>query len=146
MIIRPYHIQDKKQTLYLLEQNIPTYFHRSELIDFEAYLEQEREDYFVVEQDRLLIGAGGINYFHTEKKARISWDIVAPENQGKGIGRALLQHRLSFLKMNKDIDTVDVRTSQLTHRFYEKSGFILIDKKTDYWAPGFDLYHMRKKN
>tara|TARA_B110000285_G_scaffold234402_1_gene311224 strand:+ start:2948 stop:3142 length:195 start_codon:yes stop_codon:yes gene_type:complete len=59
-----------------------------------------------------------------------------------GIGRKLLNHRLSLLKSEKSIQKIIVRTSQITFLFYEKFGFELKEVKKDYWSKGFDLYHM----
>lgn len=53
------------------------------------YLDKEIDDYFVVEENYEIIGAAGINYFPKEKTAGISWDIIKPDSQGKGIGKKI---------------------------------------------------------
>ncbi|PTX22732.1 N-acetylglutamate synthase-like GNAT family acetyltransferase [Pontibacter mucosus] len=142
-MIRPYTPADKAQLLYLLRLNIPTYFAPEEESDFAGYLEKEVEDYFVVEEAGELLGAGGVNYFPEEGVARISWDVIHPNHQGKGIGSRLLQHRINILKAKPGINTVIVRTTQLVYRFYEKQGFALEKTEKDFWAKGFDLYQLR---
>ena len=146
MRIRHYTLSDKKKLIQLIQLNTPTYFDPSETKEYDDYLDQEIEDYFVVEEDSMMIAAGGINYMYDQKIARISWDMVHPEHQGKGIGSLLLQHRLTHLQGNPNIEIIEVRTSQLTHKFYGKSGFKLVEIKENFWAPGFDLYAMRKLN
>ncbi|TBW29944.1 GNAT family N-acetyltransferase [Gramella sp. KN1008] len=145
-MIRPYIPEDRSAVKDLLKRNIPKYFDPSEEKEFEKYLDEEREDYFVFEQNSQIVGAGGINYFPKEKIARISWDMIDPELQGKGIGKSLTQHRIDYLKNNTQVDLIIVRTSQLAFKFYEKMGFELEEIEKDYWAKGFDLYLMKKRN
>ncbi|WP_162428774.1 GNAT family N-acetyltransferase [Pontibacter pudoricolor] len=142
-MIRPYIPTDKPALIALLKLNIPQYFAETEETDFIEYLDEHLEDYFVMEEAQTIVGAGGINYFCSERLARLSWDIVHPEFQGKGIGTKLTQHRINHIRNNPTIDTVIVRTSQLVYMFYEKQGFALVHTEKDYWAKGFDLYQMR---
>jgi N-acetylglutamate synthase-like GNAT family acetyltransferase len=143
--IRPYKPQDKTTVLDLLRSNTPEFFAPAEEQEFIHYLDNEVEDYFVVEQENKTIGAGGINYFENERTARISWDIIDPNMQGKGVGKQLTQHRINYIK-NKNIDIIVVRTSQMTYEFYEKMGFKLSEVAKDYWAEGFDLYLMKRRS
>ena len=144
-MIRPYQKTDKPALLALLQLNIPEYFDPSELADYKEYLDQHKEDYFVVETAGKLVGAGGINYFYEQKQARISWDFVHPEAHGQGWGKKLVQHRIEHIKAKGTIKEVIVRTSQLAYLFYQKQGFELGEIKKDFWATGFDLYEMRKQ-
>lgn len=122
--------------------NVPAYFSPSELAALSEYLDQERELYYVIEENELVVGAGGINFEEGKRIAIISWDMVHPEQQGKGLGRQLLNHRLAEIKKINAVEKIIVRTAQLTFEFYKKSGFKLLDIKMDYWAEGFDLYYM----
>ncbi|MEO1259986.1 MAG: GNAT family N-acetyltransferase [Bacteroidota bacterium] len=142
-MIRLYKNEDRKKIIELLNLNIPKSFAPSEAGDFIEYLDEHLEDYFVVEEKGELIGAGGINYFPENHAARISWDFIHPDAQGKGIGKKLLLHRIAVIKKKADVHQIIVRTSQLAFRFYEKSGFKLDQIKKDFWAPGFDLYLMK---
>ncbi len=101
-----------------MQLNIPAYFAPEEYNDFKNCLHNEKGDYFVIENHSGIGGTGGINYFMQERKARISWDMIYPKQQGTGIGSELLQYRLQYLK--KCIK--------------------------DYWADGFDLYDMEKEH
>ena len=88
-MIRNYTKQDKSTLIELLRQNTPEYFDPSEERDFIKYLDHEVEDYFVYEENSKILGAGGVNYFLEEKSARISWDMVDSNSQGKGIGKKI---------------------------------------------------------
>ena len=145
-MIRNYTKQDKSTLIELLRQNTPEYFDPSEERDFIKYLDHEVEDYFVYEENSKILGAGGVNYFLEEKSARISWDMVDSNSQGKGIGKKLTQHRINHLKGNTEVDIISVRTSQHAYKFYEKMGFELEKIEKEYWAKNFDLYLMQIRN
>lgn len=142
-MIRPFHPTDQEKLLHLLRLNTPQYFDSSEEADFKDYLNQSSEHYFVVEEAGQLIGCGGYNFPDGPAIARISWDIIHPDFQGRGIGKQLTLHRINAIKNNPEVNEIIVRTSQLAFRFYEKLGFILEKTEKDYWAKGYDLYWMR---
>lgn len=142
MKIRPYIETDKNELIRLIEWNVPLYFALEEVEEYKRYLEEEIDQYFVVEVEGRLVGAGGINVIAKEKEGRISWDVVAPALQGKGIGRALLLYRLEILQKMQDIDRIRVRTSQVVYPFYEKYGFVTKQIVENFWAAGLDLYDM----
>ncbi len=106
------------------------------------YLDNETEDYFVVEQDSKIIGCGGINYEPGINAAIISWDIIHPNYQGFGIGEKLLLYRIKEIKNDAIYKKIIVRTSQHTFKFYNKLGFKLLKTTKNYWAKGIDLYYM----
>jgi GNAT superfamily N-acetyltransferase len=145
MMIRPYKQEDKDDVLKLLYLNTPKYFDPSEEDGFVHYLDHEREDYFVVDDQGTLIGAGGINYEDGYQTGIISWDLVHPDYQGKGIGRSLVQHRIEVMKGKPGLTSIRVRTTQLTDQFYTKMGFQLEKTEKDFWAKGLDLYQMNLK-
>jgi len=144
--IRAYIPTDKAAVLQLFDWNTPKYFHETERAGLVHYLEHETEDYFVVEEQGEIVGAGGINYEPQSKAAIISWDIIKPTEHGKGIGTKLTQHRIQHINTKPDVEKIIVRTSQHTNEFYEKMGFKLLKVEQDYWAKGFDLYWMEQWN
>lgn len=140
--IRPYHPTDQAACLELLRQNTPSHFAPEEAPDFLHYLAHEREAYYVVCANKVIIACGGINYFEREQLARLSWDIVAPNWQGKGVGRLLVSHRVEAMRKHPNTEQAVVRTSQLAYRFYEKMGFRLEKTQEHYWAPNLHLHQM----
>ena len=143
--LRNYRESDFNSVIELIRLNTPTYFSVEEEKDLADYLKNAIEDYFVIELNHQVVGAGGINYSEDKKKGIISWDMIHPEFQGKSLGKMLLEYRITILKEIKSIEKISVRTSQLTYPFYGKSGFELINIEKDYWAKGFDLYEMEYK-
>ncbi len=139
-MIRPYTPNDKPQLLELFRLNTPPYFAPEEEAWFSDYLDKETEDFFVVEEDEIIKGCGGVNYH--ENSGMLSWGIIHPEFQGKGIGRQLTLHRIAVIKSKPGLQKIVTRTSQRTYKFYEKMGFTLIEVKKDHWATGLDLYYM----
>ena len=140
--IRPYSLLDLDKVISIFRGNTPKFFSTEEEIELKHYLKEEIEDYFVFEQDGVIVGCGGINYDNNFTIGVISWDIIDINHHGMGIGGTLLKHRLSILKNKKEIKKIIVRTSQIVFSFYEKAGFKLKKTQKDYWAEGFDLYHM----
>lgn len=146
-MIKEYSESDKQEVIRLLQLNTPEYFDPSEEIEFIDYLDNKIEDYFVVLRKSKVVGAGGINYFPDENTSRISWDMIHPEYQGKGVGKELTQYRINLIKASsKNIELIVVRTTQLTYKFYQKMGFTLDKIEKDFWAKGFDLYQMIIRN
>ena len=141
-LIRDYKNADKKAVLNLLKLNTPNYFSPEEKKDLIYFLEKEIEYYFVIEIDKQIVGCGGFNFSGDKTTGKISWDILHPDFQGKSLGTLLLNYRIEKLKEFKELEKIIVRTTQLVYKFYEKSGFKLIEVSEDYWAKGFHLYKM----
>lgn len=142
MIVRPFEEKDTVHLLQVLDKLIPTYFAPEERADYVHYLQLEREDYFVLEFENEVVAGGGVNYFLSERTARLSWDLVHPDFHGKNLGTELVHKRLELLQANDQIETIFVRTSQLAESFYQKQGFQRIDFQADFWGKGFDLVVM----
>lgn len=140
--IRKYHISDKPELMEILQMNIPQYFAETEIKDFDHYLDSAIEQYFVIEINDKIVGSGGINFEKASKTGKLSWDIINPNFQGKGLGTDLLKHRIALLHSMPDVEKITVRTSQFAFQFYEKNGFVLEKTQKDFWAKGFDMYKM----
>jgi ribosomal-protein-alanine N-acetyltransferase len=141
-IIREYKNEDKEAVMNIFRLNTPLYFSADEEGDLLNYLEKQIELYYVIEINSKVVGSGGINFSDDKKTGIISWDILHPDFQGRSLGSALLKHRIEKLKGMREVEKITVRTSQLAWKFYEKSGFRLVETIDNYWAEGFDLYQM----
>lgn len=142
MEIRKYKSTDQEQVIQLLRLNTPEYFSPDEEEDLVYYLAHHVEYYYGVEIDGVVVGCGGINLADDGITAKLSWDIVHPDHQGKGIGSALTKYRIERIREMEGIKTISVRTSQLVYPFYQKFGLELKEIVEDFWAEGFDMYRM----
>lgn len=141
--IRPYTPTDSTVILHLLRLNTPAYFAPEEEQDLLEYLQHHAQHYFVVEEEGVIVAGGGYNLgFDGGQTARISWDLVHPRWQGKGIGAKLTRFRIEAIELQPTVSRIVVRTTQLVYLFYQKLGFVLLHTEKDYWAKGFDLYVM----
>lgn len=109
--IREYKKKDKDEVIKLIRLNIPDFFAIEEEKDLNEYLESQRELYYVVLLDGKIVGCGGINFANDKTIAKISWDIIHPDYQGKSLGTKLLQHRIDKLNSMSEIQKITVRTS-----------------------------------
>lgn len=144
MIIRAYTNSDRDSVMELLRLNTPEYFAPEEKQDLICYLDNHIENYYVVEEDGKILGCGGFNLSDDALSMRISWDIVHPESQGKGVGSKLTQYRIDRIKKYDEIHIISIRTTQLVYKFYEKFDFEVKEIAKDFWAKGFDLYRMER--
>ena len=142
LIIRAYRKSDREAILDLLRLNTPAYFSPKEQGDLEYYLENEIEQYFVIEIESQIVGSGGFNFSQDKTTGIISWDLIHPGFQGRSLGSALLNFRIKELQKCEGVSRITVRTSQLVSRFYEKLGFRIIEVVEDYWDEGFHLVRM----
>ncbi len=143
-IIRKYTSADRDHVIRLLRMNTPRYFAPSEEAELAGYLENHAGNYFLAEESGEVLGCGGFNMAEDGFTGRISWDIVHPDHHGRGIGAELLRHRIALMQQVPQLGELSVRTAQLTYQFYERFGFELVEMIPDYWAPGFDLYRMKR--
>lgn len=142
MIIRKHTDSDRKRIMELLKLNIPEYFSPEEEEDLIDYLDNHADNYYVIEDDNVIVGCGGFNLSEDGETGKISWDIFDPQSQGKGYGSVLTKFRIQRIKEIEGVKIVSVRTSQLVYPFYEKFGLELREVVKDYWAKGFDLYRL----
>jgi len=143
--IRSYNSNDKKELIKIIRLNTPAFFALEEEKDFIEYLDSKIQDYFILELENKIIGCGGINYRENKSIGVISWDMIHPVFHYKGYGKLLINYRVERLLKINSIKEIIVRTSQHTYKFYEKSGFELINTNKDFWSLGYDLYEMRYK-
>jgi ribosomal-protein-alanine N-acetyltransferase len=115
-MIRPYNPKDKEQLINLLRLNTPAYFAPSEEKDYIDYLQHHADNYFLIEKEGVVLGAGGFNLLEENKLARISWDLVHPDAQGKGLGRMLTKYRIDKIREHPEVRVIAVRTSQLVFK------------------------------
>ena len=139
-MIRPYKQQDKQELFKVFYLNTPKYFDRTEANDFEKFLQQYKDTYFVIEENHKIIG--GCGFYKTNNEGHISWIFLHPDSQGKGGGKKIVEYCLKNLEDDSSIEIIIVETSQHAYKFFNAFGFDIVKKEKDYWAKGLDLYRM----
>jgi GNAT superfamily N-acetyltransferase len=99
-----------------------------ELSEFLRRFNEALDGFWVANIDEKIVGAiaiDGIN--HDSKGVHLRWFIVAPENQGQGIGEMLLKEAIEFCRKKKFPRVYLWTFAGLdpARHLYEKSGFRL---------------------
>ena len=142
-IIRTAQKQDFKFLSKIFLLNVPKYFDKKELDDFKKYFNSKNlESYFIIESKGKEVGGGGYAYENI-KTARICWLFIHPNYHGLGLGKKLVNHCVKILKNDRKLSVIEVETSNLTYKFYEKLNFKIEYIKKDYWPNNDDLYFMK---
>lgn len=142
-VIRSAQKQDFKFLSKIFSLNVPKYFDKKELNDFKKYFNSKNlESYFIIESQGKVLGGGGYAY-ENMKTARICWLFIDPNYHGFGFGKKLVNYCIKILKNNRRLNVIEVETSNLTYKFYEKLNFKIEYIKKDYWPNNDDLYFMK---
>ena len=143
VIIRAAQKQDFKFLSKIFSLNVPKYFDKKELYDFKKYFNSKNlESYFIIESQGKVLGGGGYAY-ENMKTARICWLFIDPNYHGFGFGKKLVNYCIKILKNNRKLNVIEVETSNLTYKFYEKLNFKIEYIKKDYLPNNDDLYFMK---
>jgi ribosomal protein S18 acetylase RimI-like enzyme len=143
-MILPFTKKYLAELLVIFEGNIPEYFDITEKPQFNNYLHNEPNNYFVSIDKGKVNGAGGFA-FESPQEGRIVWLLVDRKIHGKGIGRELMEHFESEIKENQEVKLISLMTSQHTDKFYERLDYKTTRIENDYWAKGMHLYYMEKE-
>tara|TARA_B100000214_G_scaffold6163_1_gene4514 strand:+ start:92 stop:538 length:447 start_codon:yes stop_codon:yes gene_type:complete len=142
-VIRAAQKQDFKFLSKIFSLNVPKYFDKKELDDFKKYFNSKNlEYYFIIESQGKVLGSGGYAYENI-KTARICWLFIDPNYHGLGLGKKLVNYCIKILKDDRKLSVIEVETSNLTYKFYEKLNFKIEYIKKDYWPNNDDLYFMK---
>ena len=142
-VIRTAQKQDFKFLSKIFSLNVPKYFDKKELNDFKKYFNSKNlESYFIIESQGKVVGGGGYAY-ENMKTARICWLFIDPNYHGFGFGKKLVNYCIKILKNDRKLRVIEVETSNLTYKFYEKLNFKIEYIKKDYWPNNDDLYFMK---
>ncbi|PWH11941.1 MAG: N-acetyltransferase [Anaerolineae bacterium] len=141
LTLRPYTPADQPACLAIFESNTPKYFHPTERLDFEQFLEKLPCPFFVVEMQEQIVGCGG---YGTKPEGIIVlvWGMVHRNLHRQGIGTFLLQERIKIILQKTLATRVIVHTSQHSQDFFIRFGFRQTDFKPNYYAPGLHCVEM----
>ncbi|MBN1642075.1 MAG: GNAT family N-acetyltransferase [Anaerolineae bacterium] len=147
MQLRLYRQSDKQACLGLIDGNTPDFFAPHERAEFEAFLQDPGDRYWVAEDDSgTVVGCCGYWRIPGKPVAVITWTMVARSWQGHGVGRLLFQTCLDHVCRIPDLQTVTLETSQHVTGFYERvGGFRIVETVKDGFAPGLHKVVMRRE-
>ena len=142
LIIRKANGTDLNFLIKIFILNIPKYFHKTELDDFKKYFNSNNiETYFIIESEGKILGAAGYAY-ENKQTANICWVFIDPHYHNNGLGTKLVNHCIDILKRDHQLNVIQLETSNLTYKFYEKLNFKIQYIKKEYWPNNDDLYFM----
>ena len=141
-VIRKAQPSDLNCLVRIFTLNIPKYFHKTELDDFKKYFNSNNiETYFIIESEGKILGAAGYAY-ENKQTANICWVFIDPHYHSNGLGTKLVNHCIDILKRDHQLNVIQLETSNLTYKFYEKLNFKIQYIKKEYWPNNDDLYFM----
>ena len=141
-VIRKAQPSDLNCLVRIFTLNIPKYFHEEELVDFKKYFNSNNiETYYIIESEGEILGASGYDYENIQT-ARICWVFVDSNHHSTGLGKKLVNYCVDILKRDNQLNVIELETSNLTYKFYEKLDFKIQYIKKEYWPNNDDLYFM----
>lgn len=142
MNIRNYEPGDLEAVVAIFRSNIPKYFGPEEEPSLRDFLRDYPEDYYVLEVDGAIVGAGGIA-LNEDDTVSLCWGMVRKDHLGTGQGKRLTEFRIQASTEKFGDRAMVTSTSQLTEGFYERFGFRTVEHTPDGFGPGLDICKMR---
>lgn len=143
MELRNYQTKDQESCLALFDSNVPHFFAPHERTEFAEFLMTSTDPYFVVADDQgYIIGCGGYYVNRERAAAGLTWGMVNSRLHRQGVGRFLLLVRLRHISQEADVRSVFINTSQHSHGFFAKVGFVVESIVENGFAPGLHEYKM----
>ena len=144
MNIRKYESGDIDSVISIFRSNIPKYFGPEEEPGLRDFLSGDVENYYVLELDGKVVGAGGIE-LNEDDTVSLCWGMVHNDHLGTGLGKLLTEYRMERSQEVFGDKPMVNSTSQHTEGFYKKLGFVTVEHKPDGFGPGIDICRMRKE-
>jgi GNAT superfamily N-acetyltransferase len=149
MEIRAYTRKDRLACLRVLESNIPGFFKPDTRDDFTDYLDElgnPGHSFFILENHaKLVLACGGVYIFPGAVLASLQWGMVARAYHRSGLGRALLEYRLNWLRETAIVQEVLLSATQSSSAFFEQFGFVIEKTLENHGGIGVHQVEMRLK-
>ena len=140
MQITSFRTANKTAVLSIFDKNCPEYFAPNERDDLIKFMDQYANGYRVCVHEDTIVGAFGL-YEKDDKDSRLQWILLDPAVQGIGAGSQIMQD--VFKQANeKNIKTIQIATSHVSFKFFEKHGAKIISEVENGWGPGMHQVHM----
>jgi GNAT superfamily N-acetyltransferase len=140
MDVRSYKRNDQDACVAIFESNMPDYFDPHDRADLISFLDELPGPYYVcVLAGRGICACGGYYIQAEAKLAALTWGMVHRDLHRHGLGRHMLEYRLSEIRAIPGIRTVRARTTQITEDFFRRCGFVPSSQKIGGFGPGHDF-------
>ena len=132
----------------IFDAHVGSYFATGESTDFEQFLigldggEADGDiHYWVGFVEERPAACGGVEV--KGETASLIWGMIRTDVLGIGLGRALLVHRLNWIKTTRpQVKKVLANTAPLTEGFFAHHGFRTYRREHGYWGGEIDLAAM----
>src|SRR5690606_26852891 len=99
--IRKYTEADKQNCLVAFKSNVPLYFTRGEVNEYESFLDRlpqpvntknhvNKNYYFIIEFENHFIGCGGFGDKDNKNVMSLAWGLIHKDFHSRGFGKQLL--------------------------------------------------------
>lgn len=150
LAIRAYQTSDKQACLEAFESNVPRYFTKAEIADFDNFLDVfankggvNKTYYYVVVFENEVIGCGGFGDKDNTNIITLAWGLIHQNFHKKGFGKELLIFRLEQIKEKYPNHILYIDTTQYSYGFFEKFGFEVTKITNDFYEKGLHRYDMQ---
>ena len=144
---RHYSVEDRKRCLEIFDANCPASFAPNERVEYSAFLDAGPQGYEVCLVDGGLLGAFGLIPVPRPgdpHRTRISWIMIDPAAQGRGVGRAMMERvrEMAAARSGGRSAEVDIAASHVSAPFFARFGAAEVARVEDGWGPGMHRVDM----
>ena len=143
MLCRVYEPADRQACVAAFRSCTPPYFRREDLSRFRRFIDHLPGPYFVVQDEKEVIGCGGYAMGPLADEAAICWLIVNRRHHGQGVGSFLMTECVAGILNREGCNAVRLETSQHTRGFFERWGFATRAVTPNGFGSGLDRVEMR---
>lgn len=141
--LEPYTTAEGEDCLAMVDANGPRYFGPGDREEFATFLSDPQGQYWILrEPGGTVVGCGGASTRGDGRTGVLSWMLIHPDYQGKGLGSRLMEASLDYLREIPGIERVVLETSNESASFYERFGFRTTRVMENHWAPGLHRHDM----
>lgn len=133
---------DRAACLALFDANCPRHFAANERCDYEAFLDASPAGYEVCLVNGRVAGAFGV--LPTDSGPCLRWILLAPERQGQGLGRAIMNRVISSADARRS-GSLRIAASHESAPFFARFGAREINRIPNGWGPGMHRVDMLLK-
>ena len=142
MIIKPYQSEYYKECLAIFDENCPEYFAPNERADYQHYLENKPNAYFLVMMRGKVIGAFGLPIEQEHNVSTITWIMIRSHYQRMGIGHKIMKH-IDDTVRRQHVSVIKIAASHLSAPFFAKFGANTITRVEHGWGPNMHRIDMK---